>query len=643
MATLLAEPRGSGGAPLDAPHVLLVDDDVAMASTISDILTIHGFKTHTAANGQRALTLAREMEPPPSVAVVDLRLPDMDGLDLASQLHSQSEELQIVILTGNASVETAIRALRDAHCDYLLKPVSPTVLISTLRAAEGRRQLRHTEATLRHTQELVRTVFHASPLPLVAVDTFTAVTLWNAAAERVFGWTEDEVMGRQAPMVSFDRQAEARALDRAALRGETTVGVQVQRRRRDGSALDMRVSTAPLTDGNGNVSGVLAVYEDITERRKIEEHLRDAHRLDQIGRLAGGVAHDFNNLLAVILAETDLALRDTTLSAEVRDTLESVNRAADSGAVLTRQLLALARRQAVSPVLFSLNAMVTDLERMLKSLLGERVTLELSLARDLWNVKVDRGQLEHVLTNLAVNARDAMAEGGAVTITTANVPAWRPGGPAGLEGRDWVMLSMRDTGHGIPDDVRARLFEPFFTTKERGKGTGLGLATSYGIVQRFGGKFTVESAAGQGATFWVHLPRAPDGGDVASPARQTPARLGTERVLVVDDQVELLGLARKILRNQGYAVEVASTGLQAIQVAELMLEPPDLVVLDVNLPDGDGREVMRRLRERYPRVRVLLTSGAFADSGAVGTDAPFLAKPYSFDSLARAVRSALDG
>ncbi|HET7632372.1 MAG TPA: response regulator [Gemmatimonadaceae bacterium] len=627
--------------PTSTP-VLLVDDDDALRTTTADILQLHGFSTHAAANGRAAVEMAQRLTPAAIVAVVDLRLPDMNGLDLTHELRMFNPDLQVVILTGNASVESVIRAVRDEECDYLLKPIEPEQLVRTLRTAEGRWKLRRTEAELAHTQQVLRATFDASPLPIITYDRDRRVTLWNPAAERLFGWKSSEVMGRVPPIIPPESALPEHQLQDSSLRGESFVGFEVARRKRNGELVYTRLSQAPLTGPDGATTGFLAVYEDITERRRIEEHLRETQRLDAIGRLAGGMAHDFNNLLAVILGEVELALRASDVNQRTRAMLESVQHAASSGATLTRQLLTVARRQKDEPTVFNPNLLLMQMDRLLRRVVGDRVQLQMELAPDLGMVNADRQQLEQVVTNLAANARDAMPDGGTLRLATRNQAFDAEATPAGARPGAWVVIEATDSGTGIPDDVRERLFEPFFTTKERGKGTGLGLATSYGIVERCGGFITVESEVGHGSSFRVFLPHTaaelptPDPADIPRETR------GGETVLVVEDQDALRSLAMRILVSRGYSVHAVGTAAEAVETARMLDPPPDLAILDVNLPDGHGAEVARQLRQLLPSVRILLTSGADGRAAPGADEFAFLAKPFGVQTLAEAVRAALD-
>jgi len=626
----------------DHVPVLVVDDDENLTRTLEDILPLHGFAPLTAQSGSQALTLAQESAQTPPVAVVDLRLPDMDGIDLAVRLHAYSGEMQVVILTGNGTVESAIRALREEECDYLLKPVDPDQLVRTLRTAEGRWRLRQARDELHRTQRLLSAVFDASPLPIAVLNDDLTVRLWNGAAEQVFGVPAAQIIGQSMPQLDHTAEGPSHRLLSGVLQGQRLTSVDLQYRRPDNVVVELRLSAARLADHPDMPGALVAMYEDTTVRRRLETQLHDAQRLDALGRLAGGVAHDFNNLLAVILAEAETGLHEPGLDPVIRSTFESIAATANRGAALTRQLLSFARRQPSEPTTLDLNEIVRDLERTLGRLSGSTVECRTILEPDLWPTVADRGQLEQVLTNLVVNARDAMPEGGVVTIATGNVPDGRPDAAAALATGDWVRLSVTDTGTGIPDEVRARIFEPFFTTKPRGTGTGLGLATCHGIIERFQGLITVDSTMGQGSTFHVYLPRVhqADAPHDVDPVR-TEAR-GTETILLVEDQPRLRAVGNAMLTASGYEVVAAATTAEAIQLADAMQRPPDLVIADLNLPDGNGRDLLVQLRRRFPTIRTLLTSGAADLSEDEIGEHPFLLKPFSLEQFTRTVRDIFD-
>ncbi|MEZ4587711.1 MAG: response regulator [Gemmatimonadales bacterium] len=358
--------------------VLLVDDDLALTRTLEDILPLHGFQPRAAQTARTALQLMGT-PPRPVIAVVDLRLPDMDGLDLAAQLHTHSRELEVVILTGNGSIETAVRAFRDKNCDYLLKPVDPEQLVRALRTAESRWRLRLAQNELKKTQSLLGGVFDASPLPMVAVDQEFQVQLWSKAAETVFGIGAEEAIGTSLIDWGLAPRNEAGAVLSAAKRGRSFTGIDLIFARRDGRSVDLRLSVAPLNGTANGAAGLVLVYEDTSERRRIEERLQDAQRLDALGRLAGGVAHDFANLLAVILGEADVALADPTLPHPFVESLTAVRDAAHRGSGLTRQLLSFARRQPSEPTLEDVNEVVTNGRRLLQRLAGGQARVKMHL------------------------------------------------------------------------------------------------------------------------------------------------------------------------------------------------------------------------------------------------------------------------
>ena len=381
------------------------------------------------------------------------------------------------------------------------------------------------------------------------------------------------------------------------------------------------------------------------ERVQLQRDLAQAQKLEAIGRLAGGVAHDFNNVLTAILGSSELLLLDTPRDATNREEIEIIRDAATRAQDLIRQLLAFSARQVLQPAVIDLNALVKNLGRMLRRLIGEDLALATELAPDLGSVRVDPGQVEQVLVNLAVNARDAMPDGGRLTIRTANVDVAESGELA--TGR-YVLVEVSDTGIGMDAPTLARAFEPFFTTKERGKGTGLGLASAYGIVRQSGGQITVSSTPGAGTTFRIHLPRVDAPVDTArATSPVTAPAAGTETVLVAEDEQIVRVLIRKVLEQAGYTVLLAGGGAEALQVAERHAGPIHLLVTDVVMPGMSGRELARRVVERWPATKVLYMSGYADDAverhGVLDPGTAFMQKPFTPSALARRVRDVLGG
>jgi two-component system cell cycle sensor histidine kinase/response regulator CckA len=440
---------------------------------------------------------------------------------------------------------------------------------------------------------------------------------------------------------------------RRALAGERVGPLTHRILRKDGVLRWVRNTIVPRFDPSGTLVAYDGLIQDITERRALQDQLLQAQKMEGIGRLAGGVAHDFNNLLTVILGYVEVSRLDLPedLPADhaLRADLDEIGAAGDRAATLTRQLLAFASKQIVAPIHLDLSLLVADLLKMLRPLLGENIAIQTSLEPDIGTIEADPGQIQQVLVNLVINARDAMPEGGRLVIETSTedvteaFAAAHPGSRTGSH----VRLSVTDSGSGMSEEVRSHLFEPFFTTKERGKGTGLGLATCHGIVRQMGGHIRVFSEPGHGTTVRIFLPRLDDpavAASTASPVSSTPT--GTETILVVEDETVVRRLAVLGLRAQGYTVIEAADGVQALEAAGRFALELDLVVSDVIMPGMSGPELLKRLALVAPRARRLLVSGhaesTVLPAGLIDVGAAFLPKPFTPERLARKVREVLD-
>jgi signal transduction histidine kinase/CheY-like chemotaxis protein len=394
-------------------------------------------------------------------------------------------------------------------------------------------------------------------------------------------------------------------------------------------------------DGSIHVDGIEA---DVTERVKLEDQLRHAQKMEAIGQLAGGVAHDFNNILTAVIGYSDLLLTRMGAGDSNRHAVEEIRKGADRAAGLTRQLLAFGRRATTQPRLLDPNDAIRDLEPMLRRLVGEDVQFRMSLSPSVGKIRIDPTHFEQIIVNLAVNARDALPGGGTIRIETESTD--RPESPLeGIPAGRMARLVFSDDGVGIPPEVRDHIFEPFFTTKEAGRGTGLGLATVYGIVRQHHGAIDVASEPGKGTSFEILLPEAA-GGDAPASASDAPASGGRERILLVEDDAALLALSREILLELGYAVYPARGGAEALAMLERMGEGLDILVTDVVMPEIGGRELARRAVARFPGLTVLYVSGYPGNAGPaveeLGRGASFLAKPFTPLALARKVREILD-
>jgi two-component system cell cycle sensor histidine kinase/response regulator CckA len=432
-------------------------------------------------------------------------------------------------------------------------------------------------------------------------------------------------------------------------RGARLDNVEVRWKRKDDSAITVRLSGRVVNSPEETAEVVEVIAEDITERRVLENQFRQAQKMEAVGRLAGGVAHDFNNLLMVISGYTEVLLEHTRKSNPLYPKIEAIHQATDRATTLTRQLLAFSRKQLLELKVVDLNIIVEDMERLLRPLIGENIELQTQLGPDLGRTRADAGQIEQVIMNLVVNSKDAMPNGGKITIQSANASLnhddlrreysyIKPG--------DYVVLSVTDTGHGMDKETQLRIFEPFFTTKEKGKGTGLGLSTVYGIIKQSGGYVLVESELQRGTTFRIYLPRVEDAlepaGALGAASSQTG---GSETVLLVEDEESVRQLVRETLESKGYRVLEADNGEAALQIASAHPGQIDMLITDVVMPGMSGRELSAKLCASYPQTKVLYLSGytedAIAHEGVLGSGSAFLQKPFTLQMLSRKVREVL--
>ena len=517
-----------------------------------------------------------------------------------------------------------------------------TVLEQLLEAHEQAviAQARHIE----HASIELQTVIQTSPLAIISLDGEGRVRSWNQAATDLFGWSEAEVLGQHLQYVPEDQQAASDALWERVVRGDPIKGVELRRRRKDGTLVDVSFWATQLRDADGAVIGSFGLLADITERKRLEDQLRQAAKMEAVGRLAGGVAHDFNNLLTVITGYSQLLLRGLSSGDPLRRQVEEIQKAGQRAGSLTQQLLAFSRRQILQPKDVNLNVLTTNMASMLHRLIGEDIQLVTRLDPALGWVKADPGQLEQVVMNLAVNARDAMPQGGTLTIETANVKDSR----AEATGHSMVRLMVRDTGRGMDAETRARIFEPFFTTKEQGKGTGLGLATVYGIVTQNGGTIEVDSKPEQGTTFTVWLPRVEPAPQAVSETEPTVRPgVAVETILLVEDEPIVRQFVADLLRANGYQVLEAVDGEEACRLCESHEGQIHALLTDIVMPGMNGRQVAERLIKQRPHLRVLFMSGYTDDEvlrhGVEGQGAAFIQKPFEPDTLMRKVRELLEG
>jgi two-component system cell cycle sensor histidine kinase/response regulator CckA len=505
---------------------------------------------------------------------------------------------------------------------------------------------KQSEEELRKSEERYRIMVENAHDIIYEHDLEGKYTSINKAGEQIIGYTLEETLKLNiADTVSPEHANKVRQMIAAKLAGQTITAYELEVIAKDGRRIPVEVNTS-LVYQDGIPIGVQGIARDVTERKQLEEQLRQSQKMEAVGQLAGGVAHDFNNLLTVIGGYSSILLAKLPHDSPFRASVEEIKKASDRASGLTRQLLAFSRKQILQPRILDLNTVVSDLDKMLRRLIGEHIDLLTITDPSLYKVKADPGQIEQVLLNLVVNARDAMSKGGKLTIETSNAViskdyAQLHGIPAG----PYIMLAVSDTGCGMDAATREHIFEPFFTTKEAGKGTGLGLAMLYGIVKQSGGNVWVYSELGHGTTFKVYLPRAEDfaeSGELDG-TRHTPQ--GTETVLLVEDEEQVRAILKQILENQGYHVLPASHGEEALAISQ---EPGDiqLMITDVVMPQMSGRELAERIMSVRPSLRVLFMSGYTDDAivrhGLLDEKLNYIQKPFDSATVARKVRDVLD-
>ncbi len=508
------------------------------------------------------------------------------------------------------------------------------------------------EEEIRQSEQKLQMHIENTPLAVVEWDLDFRVVTWNPAAERIFGYTRTEAIGQHGHFIvppdvrpAVDRVwQDLLTTKKGGKRGAANDNVT-----KDGRLISCEWYNTPLIDDAGRVLGVASLVQDVSERVGLEERLRQSQKMEAVGRLAGGVAHDFNNLLTVIIGYTQILADGVPSGSRLAESAAQIKSAADRAAGITRQLLAFSRKQVLSPRIINLNDIVLNLDSLLRRLIGEDIEVITMPANGLGSVRADPGQIEQVLMNLALNARDAMPQGGTLTLETANVDLdeayageHQPIGPG-----HYVMLVVSDNGHGMTPEVRARVFEPFFTTKEVGKGTGLGLSTVYGIIKQSGGYIWVYSEPGRGTSFKIYFPRVDQTAQtLGSDRRPGGVQRGTETILLVEDDPQLRQLSSSVLAHCGYKVLVAGGPEEALTVAQSNHRDLRLLVTDVIMPTMNGRQLAEKILQISPKTRVLYISGytnnAIAHFGVLDEGLWFLPKPFTLSALIAKVREVLD-
>jgi len=631
------------GKPL---RVLMVEDSEDDALLVLRELRAAGYDpTHERVDTAAALEASLDRHPW-DVVIGDYSMPHFSGTAALAILRERGLDIPYICVSGTITEELAVAAMKAGANDYVTKGL----LKRLLPAIERELSDAQARATLRATEASFATLVEHAPVGIYRSSPEGRFLSVNAAVVRMLGYeSAADVLGLDmARDVYADAAERQRLVERDTYSDRQYDSVEATWKRRDGRLLTVQLSVRAVRNRAGQVEYYETFVRDVTDQRRLQQQVLQSQKMEAVGRLAGGIAHDFNNLLTVITSYSDLLLEDLAPGDAKRDDLEQVRKAADGAAALTRQLLAFSRQQAVEPRVVSLNTVVEGLQKILRRVIGEDIELTTTLAPDLGAVRADVGQLEQVLMNLAVNARDAMPKGGRLTVETANVehdPDYARDREAAAV-RQFAMLAVSDTGCGMDEATKVRIFEPFFTTKEPGKGTGLGLATVYGIVKQAGGFIWVYSEPGQGTSFKIYLPEVDATAERTTAVAGARAPRGTETVLLVEDAAAVRAVTKQVLERQGYVVLEAPDGEAALRLAQQHRGPIHLLLTDVVLPRVSGRELAERLTQVRPDMKVLYASGYTDDSvvrhGILELGTAYLQKPFSPESLARKVRNVLD-
>jgi PAS domain S-box-containing protein len=578
------------------------------------------------------------------LVLCDYRLPGWSGADVLAAVRDSGRELPVVLVTGTLGEETAVEMIKLGAADFVLKQRLSRLPLATERALREK-QIREERRRAEERLNLFGRILEASTEAIAILTPEGYFSEQNAAHQALTEYSIEELRGHTPALLVGDAyfQKHWKAVLSGGGRGnESRIWTK------SGREKIVEASVFAINSDAGQMLWLVAIVRDVSERQRLQEQLRQAVKMEAVGRLAGGVAHDFNNLLSVIIGYSELMLERRNSAELLERGAREIRKAADRAASLTRQLLAFSRQQVLAPRILDLNDVIAEIKDLLLRMLGEDVELVVRPAEGLDRMRADPGQIGQVIMNLAANSRDAMPEGGRFIIETANAMvdetfsvqhANMPPGP-------YVVLSVTDTGTGMTPEIRAHIFEPFFTTKETGKGTGLGLATVYGIVKQSGGYIWVSSELGQGTTFKVYLPRVDASPERAQPAAAPVANCrGSETLLVVEDEEGVRTLVRDYLQTSGYTVLEAGRGEEALRIACEHAGEISLMITDVVMPGMNGRELAERMTLLRPDMKVLYMSGyaeaAVYRKGILEPGAPFLQKPFGPPDLGRKVRDVL--
>lgn len=628
--------------------ILVVDDDEALADNWEDILSDEGYQLLTANTCSDALEIADRHTP--HVALLDLKLPDDTGINLLSRLKKEHPECICAMMTAFADVDSAVAALEKGAFHYLQKPVRPIELINLLErifeTLEAREEKKITEDKLKESERRFRTIFESAQDAIYLKDQELRYTLVNPAMERLYKMDSDDFMGKtDEELFGSANTSEALASDRRVLQGKIVEEELLVHGKATQTFHSIRV---PLIEKPGKVNGICGFARDITSVKELEAQLLQAQKMEAVGTLAGGISHDFNNLLQAISSYTQMLIMDEDKESPNFSKLKAIEMAALRASELTAQLLTFSRKVEIHPRPINVNHIVKQVEKLLKRTIPKMIEMELDLEHQLQTVNADAGQMEQVLLNIGVNARDAMPDGGRLTFKTCNITKEKSVHRPHLSPKtdEYVLLSIADSGHGMEEDTLKRIFEPFYTTKASGKGTGLGLAMVYGIIQNHGGYIFCDSTIGEGSQFSIYLPviqlEVPE--DEQIQEEEIPQGKG-ESILFIDDEHYLRELAEEYLTFSGYDVVAVDSGEEGIALYKKKKDQFSVIILDLIMPGMGGKACLKQILEVDPEAKVIICSGHSPDdpeTDEILTKAMcFIKKPYDFRKLLKKLQEAV--
>ncbi len=633
-------------------QILIVEDEGLIAKDLQSMLRRLGYDVPiTVGTGDLAIQTA--MANQPDLILMDIQLRgNMDGVMAAKVINAQ-QDVPIVYLTANSDEATLQRAKVTDPFGFLIKPFEERSIQAGIEVALYKYK---NEKQNREREQWLSTTLRSIADAVVTTDADGKVTFMNAVAEALTGWTHRESLGKHYGEIFKILDVETRlappdAIATALTNGSSRTGIgDIILIARDGSERHIEHSVAPIRENNGKVTGCVIVFSDVSEHLRLESELRHSQKMEAIGKLAGSIAHDFNNAITTVMGYSSFLMSKLDPTSQLHADAGQILKAAEHSARLTKQLLLFSRKQVLHPTCLDLGAAVKDMHGLLRRLIRENVTLTISPAVQLWGVKADPGHMEQLVLNMAVNARDAMPQGGRLLIETANVTLGidAPARMRGAREGEFVCLKITDTGTGMTPELIERIFEPFFTTKGPDKGTGLGLSTCEGIVRQSGGFIHVASTPGQGTTFSIFFPRTTETSpaDAADGSENQINCAGRETILIVEDEDVLRLLAARMLGELGYTVLEAANGFDALRVLSECTTPVDLILTDLVMPEMSGRELIEHVRTTGSSPKVLYMSGYTDDDvireGISGAEIAFLQKPFTSGVLVRKVRETID-